>query len=430
MASLERQPTGAIALVDIDAKSISGLGRWPWPRTIHADIIDRLTAAGAGEIAFDVDFSAPSTPDEDARMQDALERAGGSVILVAFDQRASATAGPSALHNNRPIARFADNAWLAGVNVLPDGDGRIRSLDYALQDPAGALPSLAAMLAGGAADQTRSFRVDYGIRADRIDRIPLLDLLSGRVEASRIAGKKIIVGAEAIELRDIFHVPVHGFVSGSMVHALGAESILQDRALTRTGTVASILGLLLTLLMGVHFSRRSGWKGLLAVLAGSALAIELTAVAVQRLVPLQIATGAWLLALAGMMLVTLVNEIDFRRIIIAIYRNREANVQTILDRVIADNFAGVLVVDGTGAIVAASEAANAILAVEEGLAGTPHRRSAAFRALRRLPRSCGCRSGAAGRTLRGRSDDAERRPHFRARGDALLAQRRPRRGGP
>ncbi|WP_457935946.1 EAL domain-containing protein [Mesorhizobium sp. 10J20-29] len=369
MASLEREPTGGIVLVDIDAKSISGLGRWPWPRRIHADLIDRLSAAGASEIAFDVDFSAPSTPSEDKVLQAALERAGGSVILVAFDQRASATAGGSSLHNNRPIARFADNAWLAGVNVLPDVDGRIRSLDYALQDPTGALPSLAAMLAGGAADRTKSFRVDFGIRADRIDRISVLDLLSGRVEDSRIAGKKIIVGAEAIELRDIFHVPVHGFVSGSMVHALGAESILQGRALTRTGSVSSILGLLLTLLAGVHFSRRLGWKGLLALLAGSALAIELAAVAVQRLAPLEIATGSWLLALAGMMLVTLVSEIDFRRIIIAIYRNREANVQTILNRVIADNFAGVLVVDGEGAIVAASEAANAILAAEEGLTG-------------------------------------------------------------
>ena len=179
----------------------------------------------------------------------------------------------------------------------------------------------------------------------------------------------MIVGAEASELRDIFHVPVHGFVSGSMVHALGAESIMQGRALKRTGTLTAVFGLLAVLLAALQSSRRFGWKGMLAMLAGSALAIELGAVAVQRVLPLEVATGGWLAALLGMMLVTLVGEIDFRRIVIAIHRNREANVQTILDRVIADNFAGVLVVDARGAIVAASEAAATILGTREALPG-------------------------------------------------------------
>ena len=348
MVHLARQPTGDIVLVDIDAKSISGIGRWPWSRRVHADIVDRLIALDAGEIAFDIDFSSPTTPDDDAAFEASLERAGGSVILAAFDQHETASATGVPLHNNRPLDSFARHAWVASVNVVADADGWIRRLDYASAPSDASIPSLAAMLAGGATEQLANFRVDYGIRADQIDRIPVIDLIDGSVSLSRIAGKKIIVGAEATELRDIFHVPVHGFVSGSMLHALGAESIAQNRALQRTGLAVGLFGLLLILVLAIQFSRRLRWKVTLALMATGALAIELVAVAVQRVWPIELATGAWMTALAGMMLVTLLCEIDFRRVVIAIYRTREANVQTILDRVIADNFAGVLVVDVVG----------------------------------------------------------------------------------
>lgn len=55
-----RQPAGSpIAVVDIDDTSIGSLGQWPWPRTVLAEIVDRLTAAGAGVIGFDVLFAEP-----------------------------------------------------------------------------------------------------------------------------------------------------------------------------------------------------------------------------------------------------------------------------------------------------------------------------------------------------------------------------------
>src|SRR5262245_10874701 len=130
MALLSRPPTGQLILVDIDPKSISGFGRWPWPRHIHADIIDSLVRLEAGEIAFDVDFSAPSSPEEDAALQGALERADDSVILVAFDQRASADAVGEPLHRNRPLDIFAAHSWTASVNVAPEPDGTVRRLDY------------------------------------------------------------------------------------------------------------------------------------------------------------------------------------------------------------------------------------------------------------------------------------------------------------
>jgi CHASE2 domain-containing sensor protein len=50
------------------AEACPSSNRWPWPRSIHAAVIDRLHQAGVRSIAFDVDFSAHSELAEDAAM--------------------------------------------------------------------------------------------------------------------------------------------------------------------------------------------------------------------------------------------------------------------------------------------------------------------------------------------------------------------------
>lgn len=48
-----------IRIIDIDDNSLNKIGQWPWPRTIVAKMVDRLAAAGAAVIAFDIDFAEP-----------------------------------------------------------------------------------------------------------------------------------------------------------------------------------------------------------------------------------------------------------------------------------------------------------------------------------------------------------------------------------
>lgn len=50
---------GEIAIVDIDDKSVSKEGRWPWPRSKLAKITSVLQEAGAVVVVFDMFFSAP-----------------------------------------------------------------------------------------------------------------------------------------------------------------------------------------------------------------------------------------------------------------------------------------------------------------------------------------------------------------------------------
>ena len=45
-----------VRIVDIDERSIAKLGQWPWPRTVLAELLQKLVAKGAAAIAFDVMF--------------------------------------------------------------------------------------------------------------------------------------------------------------------------------------------------------------------------------------------------------------------------------------------------------------------------------------------------------------------------------------
>ncbi len=55
-----REPGEApIRIVDIDDKSLAEIGQWPWPRTVVAELVDKLAAAGAAVVAFDIDFAEP-----------------------------------------------------------------------------------------------------------------------------------------------------------------------------------------------------------------------------------------------------------------------------------------------------------------------------------------------------------------------------------
>jgi adenylate cyclase len=48
-----------IRIVDIDERSLKKIGQWPWPRSIIADLVDKLREAGAAVVVFDVIFAEP-----------------------------------------------------------------------------------------------------------------------------------------------------------------------------------------------------------------------------------------------------------------------------------------------------------------------------------------------------------------------------------
>ena len=52
-------PALPVRIVDIDEESLKRIGQWPWPRTVLADLVDKLAADGAAAIGFDMVFPEP-----------------------------------------------------------------------------------------------------------------------------------------------------------------------------------------------------------------------------------------------------------------------------------------------------------------------------------------------------------------------------------
>ena len=273
-ALLSHSASGDVRIVEIDAKSLAKFDKWPWPRNIHAAIVDRLVTAGARSIAFDVDFSSASTPAADARLAAALDRAGGRVILPTFRQNASSLS--SQFIDALPIAEFRSKAFLAAVNVVPDADGYVRQMPLGLRTASLPRPSLAAMIAERNAQIDRTFDIDYSIRPETIPRFSVADLLAGRVPVAALAGKRILIGATAIEMGDRYAVPRHGVEAGVVIQALAAETLLQG-PLPRSWS--GVLPLLLALLIVSVASRRRRRDERAAILIATTLLLPALAFA-------------------------------------------------------------------------------------------------------------------------------------------------------
>jgi EAL domain-containing protein (putative c-di-GMP-specific phosphodiesterase class I)/CHASE2 domain-containing sensor protein len=287
---LSRGPTGQIAVVEIDARSIAQLRTWPWPRNYHARVVRELSRAGASVIAFDVDFSARSDGgDEDLG---AAIREARHVVLPTFEQKSSDRAEDRQIVSSRPDAAFS-NAWVGGVNIFPDRDGTVRDYPAATFINGQIQPSIAALVAEKSGLGDRSFQPDWAIDARQIPRFSFVDVMQGRVPAEKLRGKRVLIGATAIELGDRYPVPRFGVVPGVVVQALAAESLLQDRPMQRSGPLVTLAGALLIafMLASRPLSKPLSYVTTLALVIAAALAGPVLA---QRLWPISIDSAAWL----------------------------------------------------------------------------------------------------------------------------------------
>src|SRR5207302_4024812 len=125
----------------------------------------------------------------------------GSVVLPAFKQLVRTSEGGRTIHVNRPLPQFDKQAWSAIVNVAVEPDGLVRRYSYGESLNGKFLPSVGALLAGKYTSKNAPLRIDFSIRADSLPTVSFVDVLRGDTSAAKlIRGKKVIIGATAIEL--------------------------------------------------------------------------------------------------------------------------------------------------------------------------------------------------------------------------------------
>ncbi|WP_430427962.1 EAL domain-containing protein [Parasphingorhabdus sp.] len=223
----ERDASGQVAVVEIDSQSLKAMGSWPWSREAHADLITKLSENGAGQIAFDVDFSSAAEKASDVILADAISNAQAQVILATFLQQISNDGG--GYSENLPPEIFQTHGLLGSVNVHPDALGQVSQYNYGTQITDQIRPTLAALLTRSSGQVGKSFLIDQSINLTSIPSFSAIDILNGDVDPIQIRGRNLIIGPTAAELGDRYATPKNGIIPRVYIHALAAETLSAGR---------------------------------------------------------------------------------------------------------------------------------------------------------------------------------------------------------
>jgi CHASE2 domain-containing sensor protein/tRNA A-37 threonylcarbamoyl transferase component Bud32 len=282
-----------VTIVAIDDSSVAQIGRWPWPRTKVAQLINRLSEAGAKLIAFDIVFlpaEAERSAGNDRLLGEATSRAGNvlypfyfsmgkskgekkkteippqimNTSLLLFDdpKKFFDFPPPSGVEVIVPIPEICQGAKALGhINLLPDPDGKVRWDPLIIEYAGQYYPSFSLQIATSALNLTRG---DITVRVGRSlnlgqKKIPTnpqgmmllnyyggnqtfpyhsgADILSGKTSANTFRGKIVLVGVTAAGTsagaQDFMATPFSQKFPGVEKHAHEVAAILEGRFIAR-----------------------------------------------------------------------------------------------------------------------------------------------------------------------------------------------------
>jgi CHASE2 domain-containing sensor protein len=324
-------PAARVVIVDVDERSLTTVGQWPWRRDVVGRLISTLRDAGAAVIALDVIFpesdrfeqdtkAAQDAPDmtPDGKLAATLRQ--GRVILgygLTFD---SVPLGPRpcVLHPlGAAIIRPADDAGhepffrATGVvcslpilgraapasgflNAAPDSDGILRRVPLVAEYGGRLYPSLAlaaVVATTGPGDialrvvNVNAATLEIGNRQTPLDGkgdlllryrgkkhtfpyVSAADVLSGAAPGDALKDKIVFVGTTALGTREVVATPVDTLFAGVEVQATVADNLLQ-RDFIRRPAIGATLESLTVLLLGTAIVLLLAQAGIVAGIVGA-----------------------------------------------------------------------------------------------------------------------------------------------------------------
>jgi len=219
---MPKTSSGQVVIVGIDQSSLSRVQAWPWPRSLHGKLVDRLHGYGVGKVIFDVDFTSPSSdPDQDRMFASAIKSSKTPVYLIGSVDTADGHRIESAPTDALRRVSQTVSGWIS----VDTDDGKITMPNG--QQLAGAVRPSVAAVAGGSSMLTGSQAIDWSIDYESIPQVSYADVLEGKVAKGALEGKTIIVGATAMTMGDRWTAPSGIRIPGVTVHAMGAETLIR-----------------------------------------------------------------------------------------------------------------------------------------------------------------------------------------------------------
>jgi adenylate cyclase len=319
-----RAPGPNVAIIDVDERSLSAFGQWPWRRDVVGRLISGLRSAGAAVIALDIIFaeSDRNGPAADAALAGALRE--GRVILgygLTFDPapgaRSACALHPIGLAIVRPPGETSDEALFHAtgavcnlpllnesvaasgfLNAAPDADGILRRVPLVAQLDGRVYPSLAlASVAASTGAHDMALRIanvnaaalTIGDRSAPVDGkgnlllryrgkkrtfpyFSAADVLAQQLPAGALRGRIVFVGTTALGTREVVATPLDTLFAGVEVQATVADNLLQQDFIRRS-SLGTTLESLAVVVLGVAIAALVARIGVGPGLGGAAASV-------------------------------------------------------------------------------------------------------------------------------------------------------------
>jgi diguanylate cyclase (GGDEF)-like protein len=283
MQALPAQPPVVLA---IDDASLAELGRWPWPRAVHAQMIDRLREAGAQAVGIGILFSEPDAvhPDSDALLANAIQRYGHAVLAVAPSRQVDGGIRANPLLPD--LGGTLPTSGLGHVDVEMDADGASRSLFLYAGNGDAVWPALALAVQQSvdASTPKQVFKApSTWIRSQEalLPRTPDLPTLSFATalrdpqSLAQLRDRVVFMGITASGLGGELVTPLagpHSTLPAVVFHAKAFAALQNHTVIQRASTLSTIVFALLMLSSLAAWPLQNGRR---ALLAGSLLLLPL-----------------------------------------------------------------------------------------------------------------------------------------------------------
>ncbi|MGI9336023.1 MAG: CHASE2 domain-containing protein [Gammaproteobacteria bacterium] len=270
-----------VVIVAVDEPSLRVFGQFPWSRRLHAELVERLNAAGARVIAFDMLFTEGDRLGKihDQDLARSMQVAGNVVLGMFFERMRDDETFILPLW---PLPELAQAARLGHVNLTPDPDGVLRVVPLYVYNESQRVPSLAvaalqiyhdedidgvlARLAPGPSRPSRLV-VNFAGGRDQFERHSYARVILGHVDAERFKDKIVLVGGTASALFDATPVPNAPVFHGVEIHASMINTILMGNQLRHVHPAWTAVVMLVIAVVGsLALTGMNPWISALAAL--------------------------------------------------------------------------------------------------------------------------------------------------------------------
>jgi signal transduction histidine kinase len=323
-------PADDIVIVAIDDQSLQRIGRWPWPRSVMADALDKISVTQPRAVGLDIVYGEPSVEADDLKLAEAVKK-NGRVVLpaqliareVKSDERnvvvwlrpaignASAAVGHAhaspdvdGILRGIQLSKADDNGtrlWAFGLEVVritegispEDFEEKIGALRFGnYQIPLREEEAAGSAIPGVSLIRPNEMLINYAGPAATFPRYSIADVVDGRVPSAAFADKIVLIGAVAPAMGDARVSPFMHYganarqagqeMPGVEVHA-NIINTIRGRLWLRNipEHYSFLISLGIILLTAVVIIRLDGWSQvlglaaiLIAILGGSFLAFK------------------------------------------------------------------------------------------------------------------------------------------------------------